>query len=154
MKRYFIRALKSIIFFFVIVVLVFVISFALGNSSENPITFKELLQGTDLTPLTIFAVVFGMAYPLFGYVKRKVYTNHPLDEEKQEVIRLFADVHFELLSDENKKIIFRHKSPVARCMRLYEGNIEVDYSENPVVLSGLRRDVERLASRIQSLITN
>jgi hypothetical protein len=105
-----------------------------------------------LRSLAIFGVVFGVVYPLFGYVKRKVHTNHPLDEEKLEVIRLFADIRFEVLSDEDKKIVFRHRSPFIRFMRLYEDRIEVDYSENPVVLSGLRRDVDRLASRIQRLL--
>jgi uncharacterized membrane protein YciS (DUF1049 family) len=152
MNRYFIRALKSTILFFILTVLVFVISFGLGNSSGNPITFKDLLRGSDLTSLIIFGAVFGMVYPLFGYVKRKVHTNHPLDEEKQEVIRLFADARFEVSSDEDKKIVFRHRSPLARLMRLYEDGIEVDYSENPVVLSGLRRDVDRLASRVQRLV--
>ena len=152
MKRYFIRALKSIILFFVLAILVFVISFVLGNSSDNPITFKELLHGSDLTSLAIFGVVFGAVYPLFGYIKRQVYTNHPLDEEKQEVIRLFADARFELSSDEDMKITFRHKNPVARLLRLYEDRIEVDYSGNPVILSGARRDVDRLARRVQQLI--
>jgi tryptophan-rich sensory protein len=152
MKRYFIRVLKSILFFFGFGFLVVVMAFVLGNSSENPITFEELLQRMNLTPLIIFGVVFGAAYPLLGYVKRKVYTNHSLDEEKQEVIRLFADVHFELVSDEDKKIIFRHKNPVARFMRLYEGHIEVDYSEDTVIVSGLRRDVDRLARRMQQLL--
>jgi hypothetical protein len=130
----------------------FAISFWLGNSPENPITFKDLLQESNVGLLITFGVVFGVAYPLFGYVKRKVHTKHPLDEEKQEVIRLFADVRFEVSSDEDKKIVFRHRSPFVRFMRLYEDSIEVDYSDNPVVLSGLRRDVDRLASRIQRLV--
>jgi hypothetical protein len=37
-------------------------------------------------------------------------------------------------------------------MRLYEDSIELDYSDNPVILSGLRRDVDRLASRVQKLV--
>jgi uncharacterized membrane protein YciS (DUF1049 family) len=152
MNRYFIRALKSIALFFVLAILVFVISFTLGNSSSNPITFEDLLRGSDLRNLVIFGVVFGLVYPLFGYIKRKIHTNHPLDEEKQEVVRLLADVRFELQSDENKKLIFRHSNPAARFMRLYEDRIEIDYSENPVLLSGLRRDVDRLALRIQQLV--
>ncbi|MDR3183920.1 MAG: hypothetical protein LBT49_00730 [Prevotellaceae bacterium] len=154
MKRYFIRALKSVVLFFILAMLLFAVSFVLGNSSSNPITFMDLLQGSDLSSLVIFGVVFGVVYPLFGYVKRKVYTNHPLDEEKQEVIRLFAEVRFELQSDNDKKLIFRHKNPVARFMRLCEDRIEIDYSDNPVLLSGLRRDIDRLASRIQKLITS
>jgi uncharacterized membrane protein YciS (DUF1049 family) len=152
MKRYFIRALKSIALFFVLVVLVFVISFVLGNSSDNPISFKELLQGSDLYHLTILGVVFGAVYPLFGYVKRKVHLNHSFDKEKQAVISLFSDARFELLSDEENRITFRHKNPVTRFMRLYEDRIEVDYSENPVMISGLRRDVDRLAHRVQQLV--
>jgi uncharacterized membrane protein YciS (DUF1049 family) len=149
---YFIRALKSVVLFFVLVVLVFVLSFVLGNSSDNPITFRELLAGTDLSKFVIFGLVFGLVYPLFGYVKRKVYTNRPLDGEKEAVIRLFADVRFEQVSDENRKMVFRPKSALTRFMRLYEDRIEVDYTDNPVVLSGLRRDVDRLARRVQQLV--
>ena len=152
MNRYFIRALKSLVLFFVMAVLIFVISFVLGNSSSNPVTFEDLLRGSDLLNLSIFGVVFGLVYPLFGYVTRKVHTNHPLHEEKQEIVRLFADVRFELLSDENEKLIFRHKSPAARVLRLCEDRIEVDYSDNPVLLSGLRRDVDRLAARVQQAV--
>ena len=57
-----------------------------------------------------------------------------------------------LLSDEDKKMIFQHKNPVVRFMRIYEDRIEVDYSENPVIVSGLRRDVDRLARRVQQLM--
>jgi hypothetical protein len=152
MNRYIIRAIKSTILIFILIVMVFVLSFELGNASDNPISFKDLLLGSDLKSMAIFGVVFGMVCPLLGFVKRKVDTNHPLDEEKQEVIRLFADVRFEVSSDEDKKLVFRHRSPVARLMRLYEDRIEVDYSGNPIVLSGPRRDLDRLASRVQRLL--
>jgi uncharacterized membrane protein YciS (DUF1049 family) len=153
-NRYFIRALKSTALFFVLAALVFVLSFALGNSADNPITFEELLRGSDLLNLAIFGVVFGAVYPLFGYVTRKVHVRLRNDGEHDDLDRLFADVRFELLSDDGEKLIFRQKNPVTRLMRLYEDRIEVDYSENPVALRGLRRDVDRLVARLRWLAQN
>jgi hypothetical protein len=151
-KRYVRRALKSVLLFFILASLIFVAGFLLGSSSGNPITFKELILTSDISNLVIFLLGFGLVYPFFGYVKQKIHVNHPLEADKQEIIRAFADVRFELLTDENQKMTFHHKSPLVRFIRLYEDRIEIDYAGNPVLLQGLRRDADRLARIVQRIV--
>jgi hypothetical protein len=151
MQRYFIRALKSILLFFVMGTLFYALVYFIGKTE---LTFMEFIQQSKITNIVIFFVVFGLAYPLIGYVKQKVYASKPFEEYKQEVIRMFAQVNFELTADENKKMVFRHKNALMRFMRLYEDAIVIDYSDSPVLVLGLRRDADRLSRIIQYYIRN
>ncbi|MCL2098256.1 MAG: hypothetical protein FWH23_05800 [Bacteroidales bacterium] len=153
-QRYFIKALKAIVLFFVIGTLIYVIGYFLGKSSRPDLTFAELIEQSNITSIVVFFVIFGLAYPLIGYVKQKVYASKPFEEYKQEVIRMFAQVKFELVSDNDNKMVFRNKSALSRLMRMYEDKVTVDYSDSPILLLGLRRDVYRLARMIQYYIRN
>jgi hypothetical protein len=104
--------------------------------------------------LVIFLVAFGFVYPMIGYVKQKIYASKPFDEYKQEVIRMFLQINFVLVSDEDKKLVFRHNGALARLMRLYEDTIVVDYSDSPILMIGLRRDTYRLSRMMQHFIRN
>ncbi|MDR0295569.1 MAG: hypothetical protein LBH91_05195 [Prevotellaceae bacterium] len=154
MQRYFFRALKTIVLLFILVALVFGLSYYLGRGSHPDITFMDLIRRSNIPMLVIFLVAFGFVYPMIGYVKQKIYASKPFDEYKQEVIRMFLQLNFVLVSDEDKKLVFRHKSAVARLMRLYEDTIVLDYSESPILLIGLRRDTYRLSRMVQHYIHN
>jgi len=155
MQRYLIRALKSIVMFFVFGTLIFLISYFLGRSSHPGLTFMDLIRQSDTTSIVIFFVAFGLVYPLIGFVKQKVYASKPFDDYKEEVIRMFAQVNFVLVSDENNKMVFHHKNALSRLLRLfYEDAIEVNYADSPILLGGLRRDTYRLARMVQYYIRN
>ena len=153
-KRYPIRAIKSILQFAIIAFLVFAISFLLGNKQVNPdtglpYTFLQLVQSTNLTMLILFCVGFGFIYPFIGYISQKVSIVRPITEEDKDVIKkLFSDTRYEMISDEDNKMVFRTTNQVARFTRLFEDAIEVDYSSNPIIFSGLRRDTYRLSRAI------
>jgi hypothetical protein len=109
----------------------------------------ELIYATDVSKLVIFFFAFGLIYPFIGYSTQKVYLNRSFEEDKQEIIRLFSEFRFILEKDEEQKMIFRHKNPVARFMRLCEDRITLDYSQNPLEINGLRRDADRLVRLAQ-----
>jgi hypothetical protein len=123
-------------------------------SSNKPDTFMEFLGESDLKSMALFFAVFGLVYPLVGYVKQKVEVSKPFDEYKEEILHIFIQLNFVLISDKDGKIIFRHKSIFPRLLRLYEDSIELDYSDSPIVLSGLRRDAYRLARMIEYHVRN
>ena len=154
MQRYFIRGLKATLMFFMIGTLIHVLIYLIGNDSEPKLSFMEFIRKSDITSISIFFAVFGMAYPLIGFVKQTVYASKPFDEYKQEVVRMFTQVNFVLVSDKDKKMVFRSKSALTRLLRLYEDTIVLDYSDSPIVLKGLRRDVCRLSRMIESHIRN
>ncbi len=148
-QRYLMRALKSTFLFFLLGILVYVVTYLLGRSSHPEVSFMDLIRQSDIKSMVIFFVAFGFVYPMIGYVKQKVNVNHFTDEDKQEVIRMFEGVNFVLDHEEGTKLVFRHRNLAARIMRLGEDWIEVDYSDNPVVVSGLRKDAYRLSRMIQ-----
>jgi hypothetical protein len=123
----------------------------LTGSNKTDISFVEFVQLSNIRNMIIFFVVFGLVYPFFGYLNQKIYLNRPFEEDKQEIIRLFSETNFVLYKDEDKKLIFRHKNPVTRFMRLYEDEIMIDYSENPILMNGLRRDTFRLTRMVQHI---
>ena len=153
MQRYFIRALKSILLFFIFGTLVFVLVYYTGTKSSD-VNFMDFVYMSNIKNIIIFFTVFGLVYPMIGYVKQKVYASKSFDEYKEEVVRIFSQVNFVLISDKDKKMVFRPKSELLRLMRWYEDAVVVDYSDAPVLVNGLRRDAYRLSRRIQDYIRN
>jgi len=104
--------------------------------------------------MLIFIAAFGFIYPFIGYIKQKIELNRSFAEDKQEVIQLFSAAGFVLEKDENNKLVFRNRSILSRVLRLGEDGVEIDYSDNPIVVSGLRRDAYRLARMVQHYVRN
>ncbi len=153
--RYLIRALKFTFLFFLLGLLIFVLTYLFGKGSHSEATFMDLVLQSDVKSMVIFFVAFGLVYPLIGYVKQKVYLNRAFEEDKEEIIRMFSDLNFVLQKEEDKKLYFRHRNTITRIMRLGEDKVEVDYSDNPVVVSGLRKerkDAYRLSRMIQHYV--
>ncbi len=150
--RYLIRALKFTFLFFLLGLLIFVLTYLFGKGSHSEATFMDLVLQSDVKNMVIFFVAFGLVYPLIGYVKQKVYFDRSFEGDKQEVIRMFSDLNFVLQKEEGKKLYFRHRSMLTRIMRLGEDKIEVNYSHNPLIVSGLRKDAYRLSRMIQHYV--
>ncbi len=153
MKRYPIRAIKSLVMFFALAALVFVLGYYLGGvQKKHPdITFWAFAQMSNLKQMILFLGAFGLIYPLVGFVNKKIYTNGPLTAaQKQQIEAMFAAAKYVLTKDENNVMVFRPKASYVRFMRLlFEDSIRLDYSDNPLVMDGLRRDVYRLARNIE-----
>ncbi len=149
-QRYLIRALKSTFLFFLLTVLIFVLTYIFGRSGYSDVTFTDLVMQSDVKQMILFFVIFGFVYPLIGFIKQKVHLNRPFEEDKEDIIRIFADLHFVLEKEEDKKLIFRHTGTMARITRMFEDRVTVDYSDNQLlIISGLRKDTYRLARTIQ-----
>jgi hypothetical protein len=150
-KRYVIRALKSILYFFSLaVLLIALIYFVTDKEARQVQSLMEFLQRSNLLNMAIFLGVFGLVYPFIGYVTQKAPRSRPFtDSDKEAVIKIFAAARFTPASDNGSTLTFRINNPVARVTRVFEDAITVNYAENPIVIEGLRRDVTRLAKAIE-----
>jgi hypothetical protein len=107
------------------------------------------------TQLAIFLILFGIVYPLVSFVKKDVMLVKTFSEERINILKIFDSMEYELTDETNGILTFRLKSRLNRFMRLlYEDMIEVEYNEGKVSLSGLRRDIYRLARYIEYLNKN
>jgi hypothetical protein len=104
------------------------------------------------TQLVIFFVLFGIVYPLGSFVKKEAMLVKTFSEERINILNIFDSMGYELTKETNGILTFRLKSRLVRLMRLFcEDMIEVEYTEGKVSLSGLRRDIYRLARHIEYL---
>lgn len=154
-KLYLRRAIKSVLYiaivFFLLLVLMYVFS-----EKKNPDTnfFDLMIPKQNRLPLFGFIVVFGFAYPFITFVKKNVYLNKTFEEERNNVLRVFETSGYELVGEADKKILFRPKNKVSRFMRMMEDTVEVDYSNNPIIVSGMRKEIYRLSKHIEYLSLN
>ncbi|MDR0581993.1 MAG: hypothetical protein LBG31_03415 [Prevotellaceae bacterium] len=150
-KRYFIRALKSVLYFFIVALLLLALIYFISPKEARQVqNFAEFLQRNSLLKMAIFLGAFGLIYPLFGYITQKAPRSRPFsDSDKEAVIKIFANARFVPANDDGRVLTFRIINPVARVTRLFEDAITVDYTANPLTVEGQRRDVTRLAKAVE-----
>jgi tryptophan-rich sensory protein len=145
-QKYFIRVLKYMVYLAIIFVLIVSI-FSL--TSSNGFNYENLFRpGTGIQMITFF-VVISLIYPLFGFIKKRVYLNKPFSEEREKIVEIFTNSRYKIIAENESTIVFRHTSPFIRAMRMFEDDVTVNFSDNPIILEGQRKDVYRIARTIE-----
>ena len=152
MIKYFIRFIKYFIYLCILLCIMLALVFYLSDHQGEYRYFWELIPSSNLWQMGLFLIVFAAVYPFINYVDRKVYLNGSFDSDKGILMDVFLNANYQIESDSNHQLVFRHKSAFTRFMRLYEDKITLDYSDNPIVLNGLRRDVYRFARSMEYVV--
>jgi hypothetical protein len=147
MGKYLLRVVKYIIFYAILIFLMLVVVYF--TSSNQEITFWELIRPGQQTNLIILIVAFSVVYPFIGFTKQKIYTNGPFDQDKDAVVRIFTESGFIQASDNDGKLVFKAKRITMRIFRVFEDKVTLDYTDNPLVMEGMRRDVQRIARHME-----
>lgn len=145
--KYLLRVVKYIVFYAVIIFLMLVVVFF--TSSQQDISFWELIRPGQQTNLIILIIAFSVVYPFIGFTKQKIYTNRSFDQDKDAVIRIFTEAGFITASDNDGKLVFKAKRISMRIFRVFEDKITLDYTDNPLAMEGMRRDVQRIARHLE-----
>ena len=61
----------------------------------------------------------------------------------------FEQAGYVKMDEDEEKLTFRMKNKFTRFMRAYEDTVTITKGEAPLILSGNRKDILRLASRIE-----
>ena len=148
--QYLIRAIKYLFFILVTFSLATLIMYIFSKS--DGLKFTDLFQEGSVLKMSLFFISVAAVYPLVGYLKKEVHLNGDFSEVKDEVKNIFDRGEFILTKDENNILHFRAKNLLTRTMRIFEDEIIVDYSNNPIVLEGLRKDVFRFSKSIEYFV--
>ena len=146
--KYFIRSVKYLIYFSVMCGIVLVVTFYLGNPIEGLTLMDMLLAGGSIYKMLAFFVAVAAIYPALGFQKKPVYVSN-FKENKKEIIELFENANYVIDNETATSITFRLRNPFLRLMRLYEDHIIIDFSENPIMMEGLRKDILRFSRGIE-----
>lgn len=150
--KYLLRSVKyfisfSALFFLVVVVLVLTTEGATLSSVFAPETgmFKE----GSLPKIIALFIAVAAFYPFLSYVKKEVFITGTYEENEETIQKVFENYGYELICQDSMTATYRIRSKFTRFMRMYEDAVIITKGESPLILSGYRRDIFKLASGIQ-----
>ena len=98
--------------------------------------------------LALFAVM-SLAYPFFGYQKRKVHVEGEPALAKDGIVEALAPRGYALESEKDGVLTFRLSSPVNKAARMWEDRITLTPVLGGFEAEGLSRDLVRVVSSIE-----
>lgn len=146
--KYFIRSLKYLLYFSFMCGIILVLMFHFSVKPEGLTLLDILLVDNSLYKMLAFFVAVAAIYPALGFQKKEVYISN-FAEHKKEIIELFENANYVIDSESATTISFRLRNPFLRLLRIYEDYVTIDFSGNPVLMEGLRKDILRFSRGIE-----
>lgn len=146
--KYLIRSVKYLFYFAFMCGLILVLTFHFSVKPEGLTLMDMLLVDNSIYKMLAFFVAVAAVYPALGFQKKPLYVSN-LKEHKKEVVQLFENANYVVADESSDKISFTLRNPLLRLLRLYEDAVTIDFSDNPVMIEGLRKDVLRFSRGIE-----
>ena len=149
-KKYITRAAKYLIYFTVLMAIPLAV---VAITSNQPFDLNVLLQPGSTTKIVLIIIAFALIYPVIGFTSLNVYINNTFEQDREKIEGVFANSRYIVEKRDEKSITFRHSSSFSRLLNIYEDAVVLDFSENPLVLTGARKNVTRFSRMITYAIT-
>jgi len=149
-KKYIIRVIKYLVYIFILTSLMLIL---IALITKQPLDLNILLQPGSVSKIGVILGAFSLIYPMVGFTSLKVYINNSFEQDREKIERVFTDSRYIVVKREENTISFRHSSPFSRLLNLYEDTIILDFSENPLTLTGARKNVTRFSRMITYAVT-
>lgn len=149
--KYFIRSVKYLVYFTVVCGIILVITFHFSVKPEGLTLIDMLLVDGSIYKMLAFFVAVAAVYPALGFQKKQMYVSN-VKEHRKEIVELFENANYVIDSESATSISFRMRNPFMRLLRLYEDKVTIDYTDYPVFIEGLRKDVLRFSRNIEYYI--
>ena len=146
--KYLIRSVKYLVYFTVMCGIILVLTFHFSTKPEGLTLMDMLMVEGSIYKMLAFFVAVAAIYPALGFQKKEVYVSN-IKEHRKEIVELFENANYVIAEESATSITFRLRNPFLRLMRLYEDNIVIDFSQNPVIMEGLRKDILRFSRGIE-----
>lgn len=142
--RYLIRAIKYFFYFLILLVVIMAIMVALGFVEADINTMFR--NGTDsLWQIGAMLVIFGAAYPYFGFMKKETRIKGEYSEIRNGVVMYMESRGYTLETEEGENMTFRAMGPLNKTFRMFEDRITLTRCLGGFIMEGLRKDVVRLS---------
>lgn len=146
--KYFIRSVKYLVYFTLMCSIILVLTFHFSVKPEGLTLMDMLLVDGSIYKMLAFFVAVAAIYPALGFQKKPLYVSN-VNEHKKEIKELFENANYVVASESATSISFKLRNPFLRVLRLCEDYVTVDFSDNPVMIEGLRKDVLRFSRGIE-----
>jgi len=152
MNDYIRRSGKFIIYMAFIFVVVLVIFPMISRGKAPNITLSDLLHNQRFTLFFGLLLAYALVYPLITFTKIKRHLNGTFADNREVFEKAFETFQYIKTEETPDKIVYRRKSKFARFAQWYEDSIVIDLTENPLIISGMRKAVTRIDRIIDHLL--
>ncbi|MBN2212668.1 MAG: hypothetical protein JW723_00360 [Bacteroidales bacterium] len=143
MLKYLVRLARYLLLLLIMTAILLVISYLTGGGGVTEL--KEVFLGSERLRIILFVVLaYSLIYPLLVFGKKERYINGRFSDNHDGFIKAFAEQDYILTKEKDTVLEFRKKSGFSRIMLMGQDRIEVDYSDNPVIMEGLKKELRRL----------
>jgi len=152
MNDYFRRAGKFILYMVVIFVVVLVIFPKITGGKTPDITWSDFLHNQRFTIFMGLLLAYSFVYPLIAFAKIKRHLNGSFADNRAVFEKAFETLQYIKTEETPDRIVYRRKSQFARFAQWYEDSVVINLTENPVIISGMRKSVTRIDRIIDQLL--
>jgi hypothetical protein len=143
MLKYLVRLARYLLLLLIMIIILLFISYL--RSGGGMTELKEVFLGSERLRIILFVVlVYSLIYPLLVFGKKERYINGKFSDNRDGFIKAFTEQDYILTKEKDTMLVFRKKSGFSRILLMGQDRIEVDFSDNPVIMEGLRKELRRL----------
>ncbi len=148
MIKYIIRSVKYLVYFTVMCSIILVLTFHFSVKPEGLTLMDMLMVDGSIYKMLVFFVAVAAIYPALGFQNKPLYVSNVKDNKKQ-IVELFENANYVVAEETATSITFKLRNPFLRVLRLCEDHVKIDWTGNPVMIEGLRKDVLRFSRGIE-----
>lgn len=139
--RRLLKFLAYIVFFFVLILGILPL-ISSGRSMAD--SFGELFSEQRFIVIFILLMAYSLVYPIINFINIKRHLNGSFDDNRSYFEEAFDMLKYIKVSESGSQIVYRKKSKLNRAMYFWEDQVIVDFSDNPVIISGMRKAIYRI----------
>lgn len=154
--KYLVRSLKYFAFLCVLLlalIWVMTISYPEAAGIDYWTMVRAQLFSKEGIWLSVGVILLAAAYPRFGFISSHI-EGCDIERDALRIDNAMMISGFKLIDESEGVRIYRAMGPILRLSMLFEDRIEVSADEGGVVITGLRRQVVRIAIRLKGYMHN
>lgn len=117
--------------------------------ATSPDDTKALFNYGSWWKMLLMFGLIAAVYPGLTFVRKEVMIEGDFEDHRDKIMKEFEQAGYEKTDEDAERLTFRIKNKFTRFMRAYEDAVTIIKGEAPLILSGNRKDILRLASRIE-----
>ena len=108
----------------------------------------------DLWKIAVFFGVVAAVYPNLAFINRQVAVYGERNTVKEDIKRFMLERHYDLESEDAEGMTFRIHGLAGKLSKMYEDRITIRWNSDGFTMEGLRKDILRLATGLETSFLN
>ena len=108
----------------------------------------------DLWKIAVFFGVVAAVYPNLAFINRQVAVDGERNTVKEDIKRFMLERHYDLESEDAEGMTFRIHGLAGKLSKMYEDRITIRWNSDGFTMEGLRKDILRLATGLETSFLN